>query len=586
MMRKLKFLVVAACVLVSTAATRADDQSAEQLAQKLRSADVRAQIKACEDLAAMGAKAKAALPALIEAAAGSNVELQWRSALAIGAMGSVAGDAVPALTKALASDNAKVRAYAAHALGKIGAAAQPAAPALVKLSVDEDQYVRRAVRDALPLIGAPRELTRPLMIETLKSADPADATAAILTLSELGAEIVPDLCEALENEQACYWACLALSEIGPEAKAAVPALTKALQSKDPEVRIAALIALGEIGKPSAVANSTISQLLANDEIEGVRYAAAFALGSIGDNESATRALTASLDSENEFLRVAGAWALARLADEETSLIDKAVKIVVEGVTSDDPAVRDLAVRAMADKNIPREVTRPAFRKALRGIKDPAQLDQIVVALASLGADAVPPCVESLQSKSDLRLYAIKVLIRIGPEAAAAVPALIGALQDEDAEIRKEAEFALGAVGPEAAAATSALIKQLTDADADVRHAACYALGKIGPPAKMALPALRKGLSSDDDFQKIVSIWAMLQIDSDKEALAKMAIPVLVETLTNGHKHGDHVRVEAAYELGELGPAAKSALAALKQALNDDNNAVRYAAAVAIEKIEK
>ena len=302
MMRKLKFLVAVACVLVGTVTTRADETSAEKLAQTLRSADGSAQLKACEALAAMGPKAKAALPALVEALKSDKADLQWRAALAIGAIGSGADDAVPALTKALASDNPKVRAYAAHALGEIGPAAQSAASALIKLAVDKDQYVRREVRDALPLIGAPKELTRPLMIQTLNDAGPVDAAAAILTLAELGAEIVPQLCEALEDQRACYWACLALSEIGADAKAAVPHLTKILDNEDPEVRIGALIALGEIGKPSAPAVSKIIQLLANDEIDGVRYAAAFALGSIGEKGPAMRALADALDSESEFLR--------------------------------------------------------------------------------------------------------------------------------------------------------------------------------------------------------------------------------------------------------------------------------------------
>jgi HEAT repeat protein len=583
MMRKLKFLVAVACVLVGTVTTRADETSAEKLAQTLRSADGSAQLKACEALAAMGPKAKAALPALVEALKSDKADLQWRAALAIGAIGSGADDAVPALTKALASDNPKVRAYAAHALGEIGPAAQSAASALIKLAVDKDQYVRREVRDALPLIGAPKELTRPLMIQTLNDAGPVDAAAAILTLAELGAEIVPQLCEALEDQRACYWACLALSEIGADAKAAVPHLTKILDNEDPEVRIGALIALGEIGKPSAPAVSKIIQLLANDEIDGVRYAAAFALGSIGEKGPAMRALADALDSESEFLRVDSAWALVRLSDKDSPLLDKAVKIIVDAVSSDDVAVRDLALRAVADKRIPREVARPAFRKALAGVTDPEQLELIVDAVASMGADAVEPCINALREKSDQRIHAVRVLIKLGPTAAPAVPVLIATLKDEDAEVRREAEFAIGSIGPEAASATMALVERLSDEDEEVRHAACYAIGKIGPDAKAALPALRKGLKTEDKFLRFASIWAMLKIHANKQELAELAVPLLVDALDDERAH---IRAESAYTLGELGSSAQAAIAALKKAMDDDDESVRMAVAEALEKIEK
>jgi HEAT repeat protein len=502
--------------------------------------------------------------------------------LAIGSIGPTADDAIPALTKALGAENAKVRAYAAHALGKMGKAAQGAAPELIELYVDDDPYVRRAVRDALRAIDAPQELTLPLVINTLKEASPAEAAAAISTFTELGARVVPDLCQALADDDACYWACLALSEIGADAKEAVPHLTKALDHKDPEVRIAALIALGEIGKPSAPAAGKITQLLAGDEMEGVRYAAAFALGSMGHTETAERALTNALDSENEFLRVAGAWALARLADEETPLIDKAVKIVIDGIASDNPEVRDLALRVLADKSIPREATRPAFRKALEGIDDPVHLEMIVDAVAAMGEDALEGCIRALKDKAPKRLYAIQVLIKLGPTAAPAVPELIKTLKDEDAELRREAEFALGSIGADAASATEALIASLGDEDQEVRHAACYALGKIGPGAKEAIPALKKGLKSDDKFLRFASIWALLKIHADKLTLAEVAVPMLIEALGDERAH---VRVEAAYSLGELGSAAKAAVEALEKAMDDDNQAVRMAVAEALEKIE-
>jgi HEAT repeat protein len=78
------------------------------------------------------------------------------------------------------------------------------------------------------------------------------------------------------------------------------------------------------------------------------------------------------------------------------------------------------------------------------------------------------------------------------EAKAAVPALIDALKDDEADVRGLAADALGGIGAEAKAAVPALIEAFKD-EADyyrswrgyphkVSAAATYALSKIDPEA--------------------------------------------------------------------------------------------------------
>ena len=106
--------------------------------------------------------------------------------------------------------------------------------------------------------------------------------------------------------------------------------------------------------------------------------------------------------------MAAAWAYVRLVENEKSpALEKAVKIVVDGLASEDHRVRDVATRAFADPDLPSELLRPAFRRVLQGIKDPAKLMEVVDALASLGPKVVPLCVKSLEDKGPLRLYAIR-----------------------------------------------------------------------------------------------------------------------------------------------------------------------------------
>jgi HEAT repeat protein len=69
---------------------------------------------------------------------------------------------------------------------------------------------------------------------------------------------------------------------------------------------------------------------------------------------------------------------------------------------------------------------------------------------------------------------------LGPEAKIAVPALIGALKNEDARVRQAAAEALGKIGPDAHKAVPSLHQALKDTDSAVSAAAAAALKKIDP----------------------------------------------------------------------------------------------------------
>lgn len=126
-------------------------------------------------------------------------------------------------------------------------------------------------------------------------------------------------------------------------------------------------------------------------------------------------------------------------------------------------------------------------------------------LHRLGAEAIAVLARTLSDPDvQMRRNAALVLINLGGGYSAeakpklntlgAMPALIGATQDPDHQVRAWAAHALAEIGPPARQAVSALVKLLRDAEEGPRNTACIALGSIGPGAADALPALRDALN--------------------------------------------------------------------------------------------
>ena len=74
---------------------------------------------------------------------------------------------------------------------------------------------------------------------------------------------------------------------------------------------------------------------------------------------------------------------------------------------------------------------------------------------------------------------------------------IARLKDEDDSVRLKAAMSLRQLGPEAKAAVPALVECLKDSNASVRCESAFALQRIGPAAKPAIPALIEALKDKD-----------------------------------------------------------------------------------------
>jgi HEAT repeat protein len=501
-------------------------------------------------------------------------------------LGAEAAPAVPALTEALSNTEPHVVAYAAIALGKIGKPAAPAAEALVDAAFSGNPAVRRAAMGALKTIRPESEAFQAAVERILLEGDPGVIVPALETFAEFAEEGVPRLREFLKKPRIGYWGAVLAADIGPAAAAAVPELTALLDDPEPEVRIQTLVALGEIGPQSAPAVESIVKLLESDEIMGVRYVAAFALGKIGKkSDEVNHPLVEAARGDEPILKTISLWALAKINPDEERVVRYAAETIVSMLSDEDPQVRSAAARALADFEGHADVVAPALVALLKD-GDPTVVGNVLDALASIGSTAVDRVANAL-TNADLRHYATRLLYRLGPKAAEAVPALVAALQEEvadadDVAFRLEVQLALAAIGPAAAPAVAELTKSLASDDHEIRGTACYALGKIGPDAAAAVEELQRRQQDLDASERVPLLWALLKIRPGDEAVAKMAAPLLIEALENPQAIA---RAEAAAALGGLGEHAQPALERLKQLRDDPDATVRDAAAQAVQKLE-
>lgn len=156
------------------------------------------------------------------------------------------------------------------------------------------------------------------------------------------------------------------------------------------------------------------------------------------------------------------------------------KGLIAALSSDDPAVRYLAV------------------EALGGLHDPAAIPSLIRCLAR-------------EESRGIRWKAAEALGALGP---AAVEPLVAALLSADEDVRWMAALALGATRD--GAAVDPLITLFKDSDRFVRGRATAALAMIGPPA---VPALTAALTTPDPDLRwgaavafgIIRDWATLPL---------------------------------------------------------------------------
>lgn len=598
------------------------------LTEALKDADVKVRCQAAAALEQLGPRAKAAVPALIDAMDEADSNIRNRNY--IDALWNIGPAAVPRLIEALTDKRANVRAGAAVALGQLGREDPRCLPALIAARKDDAPVVRRWVIWALGAIDPPSKeavqalaealqdqdlkvrghaasmlfslatyrrsegvalsVAIPGLLKAARSDDIHIRCEALRTLGAIGPRdraVFPTVIEGLGDKepQVVAMAVFGVRSMGPDARAAVPALVKLLQAKDVKVdpdslypRQLAIIALGEMGPAAKEAVPVLIEVFRADSDLGLRHEAVSALTRIGPAADAAlpvllaEAKRGSMDH------------LQRGAEQyEEGLVHGLVSVGGDKA----PALLDEVWRAR--RQIERDRRPDLVARALESMRH----------LGEAGHVAIPGLVALVKNRDpETAPLAARVLGEIGPKAKAAIPALRGAVPSNQAELGLRALQALANIEPSNELLVPPLLDALQDDEqAEFHTAAIWALGQIGPKAEAAVPVLIRKLQRPADglpgrrprdFEPVPEHlltgrgWRPLDLDHMSGDLhgcallalgrigpgAKAAIPVLTRMMRDKALYLPH-RCLAAEALGRVGPAARSAVPDLLAVFKDD-----------------
>ncbi|MGB9940880.1 HEAT repeat domain-containing protein [Methanosarcina sp.] len=253
-----------------------------------------------------------------------------------------------------------------------------------------------------------------------------------------------------EEQNSSVYDSVALSEFGPdEPGSETEKLLKALKSDSGNIRVAALMALGERKEVAAI--DPITGILVRD-YPPVQSSAVFALGEIGDEGAVDILLERMKDGENPTIRSNAAIALGKIGKETTvpNLIDR---------------LRDNSI-----------VVRSSAALSLGKIGNEAAVEPLIEVLNS-GKLSGGRAKDSLNSNEDLRKSAVLALGGIGsPEAT---ETLTGILNDKEEmlSVRMAAVSALGGIGDPQAVQTLKSVFDNKSIDVNLRKQAFFALSQ-------------------------------------------------------------------------------------------------------------
>jgi HEAT repeat protein len=319
-----------------------------------------------------------------------------------------------------------------------------------------------------------------------------------------------------------------------------PALMPVLQAAlhDPQRQDKTLQRMANAGVVAPALEVQLLEILASGQRQSRCFAATVLGNSPKPSPRVITRLVAALNDDDGEIRTAAACALSKLDRQAVQAI---------------PILLDAAIHNYAKKR--------AFRMTLH-----VWHDDPPIALLRFGTRAVPaladrlsdPSLDDLISDEQRRRWCTQWLAAIVRESKEAILPLMQLARGNDTNAAASAKQALASLGEEGEVLVPALLELLRrDHTAPwIIREAIVQLGQIGPAAKAAVPLLREIARTRDDCREEASI-AHWQITHDHE----LVLPVATAMLNVRYYYLSDSPVDI---LAEIGPAARTALPALRQ----------------------
>lgn len=525
---------------------------------------------------------------LVRALSSSDWFVRRNSALTLGELGNQ--KAIQPLIGALKDRDEDVRRVAAWALGRLG---EMAVDPLLEALREGDTDVRKGAAWALGVIGDTQAAGA--LIGALKDPDEEVRRGAAWALGEMGTAVVPQLNEAMGDEELRPVVAEILEKAGVEEERVLAGgdfFEEEVPLAGEEIIEAALEPLepsfeSEPEQPMGAASQVLDKLGWKAEGEIDKLGSLISKGrwdevtELGDE--AVDRLIEVLQSGNPEVRSRAAWSLGVIGS------GRSVQPLVQALTDPDADVRSKVAGAL--KKMPASSLDPLI-DALRDPSPDLRREAAQVLGEIKDIRAITPLIKSLDDGDErVRAGAAGALEKIGSPA---IESLQEALQDEDRAMRVRAGEILKKLGWETPTETDeieALISQgqweqvaamgelamdrllvaLGDESPDRRRGAAWALGVIRNPK--AVPPLIGALEDPDTSVRRGAAWA-LGVIGNRGA---------TEALTRSLRDEDaEMRRKVAWALGEI--ADDAAVESLVGALNDADEDVRRVVLLVLEKL--
>lgn len=389
------------------------------------------------------------------------------------------------------------------------------------------------------------------LIERLQSDEPKVRYEAAISLQKLGAKAEPaieSLVSRLDDGGTAGYFIIpyyyirdaaggALVQIG---KPAVPALIRALDHMDPNARGVAAEALGELGPVAKDALSPLINLCRSDDDKWVRWFAVTSIAKIATDPVDVVPVLKQIvrnHSEDVLVRTAALAAACNVDPNATNILP----LLVEGLRDDDGNI----------------VASAAGILGRFGDKAKAAVPVLIATLSTDKLQSVS--FADVSFRVPVRTDIVRALKSIGPAAEAAVPRLMEIMtSDDDGRTRIEAAAALARIVPETPEGKqgfSALVSIVRDEESYLQESAVELLGDIGGPKSVdvLIDVLKVERRSDDESLERSVINALGEVGP----AAASAVPVLRDLLKDEDQSEVHISIVCT--LGRIGPAAKSAV---------------------------